>query len=67
MTLGEVEALLRLLAEWEREELALLMRERHEAERSRWLHCYNSNKLPTGALRRHHHGNGNSNFNNQSD
>ena len=33
MTTAEVEALLRLLAEWEREELELLMRERREAER----------------------------------
>ena len=34
----EVQALLRLLAEWEREELELLMRERVEAERERRLH-----------------------------
>jgi len=33
MTTAEVEALLRLLAEWEREEIILLMRERREAER----------------------------------
>jgi hypothetical protein len=33
MTKAEVEALLRLLAEFEREELVLLMRERMEAER----------------------------------
>jgi hypothetical protein len=33
MTLEEVQALLRLLAEWEREELELLMQERREAER----------------------------------
>ena len=38
MTLEEVQALLRLLAEWEREELELLMRERVEAERERRLH-----------------------------
>ena len=34
MTTAEVEALLRLLAEWEREELELLIQERHDAERS---------------------------------
>ena len=33
MTIPEVEALLRLLAEWERRELMLLMLERREAER----------------------------------
>jgi hypothetical protein len=33
MTTAEVEALLRLLAEMEREEMELLMRERREAER----------------------------------
>ena len=33
MTLEEVQALLRLLAEFEREELELIMRERLEAER----------------------------------
>ena len=33
MTTAEVEALLRLLAEWERDELELLMQERREAER----------------------------------
>jgi hypothetical protein len=33
MPLEEVQALLRLLAEWEREELELLMQERREAER----------------------------------
>ena len=33
MTLEEVQALLRLLAEFEREELELIMRERREAER----------------------------------
>jgi hypothetical protein len=32
MTLEEVQALLRLLAEFEREELELIMRERREAE-----------------------------------
>jgi hypothetical protein len=38
MTTAEVEALLRLLADMEREELALLMRERREAEREGRLH-----------------------------
>ena len=38
MTTAEVEALLRLLAEWEREELELLMQERREAEREGRLH-----------------------------
>ena len=38
MTTAEVEALLRLLAEWEREELELIMRERREAERVRRFH-----------------------------
>jgi hypothetical protein len=38
MTTAEVEALLRLLAEMEREELVLLMRERREAEREGRLH-----------------------------
>jgi len=38
MTLEEVQALLRLLAEFEREEMVLLMREWHEAERSGLLH-----------------------------
>ena len=38
MTLEEVQALLRLLAEFEREELDLLMRERREAERVRRFH-----------------------------
>ncbi len=38
MTLEEVEALLRLLAEWEREEMELIMRERREAERAGRLH-----------------------------
>jgi hypothetical protein len=33
MTREEVESLLRLLAEWEREELELVMQERREAER----------------------------------
>jgi hypothetical protein len=34
------EALLRLLAEWERQELALLMLERREAERQGRLHLF---------------------------
>ena len=38
MTTAEVEALLRLLAEWEREKLELVMRERMEAEREGRLH-----------------------------
>jgi hypothetical protein len=38
MTTAEVEALLRLQADMEREELALLMRERMEAEREGRLH-----------------------------
>ena len=38
MTTAEVEALLRLLAEWEREELELLIQERREAEREGRLH-----------------------------
>ena len=38
MTPEEVQALLRLLAEFEREELNLLMRERREAERVRRSH-----------------------------
>ena len=38
MITAEVEALLRLLAEWEREELELLMQERREAERQGRLH-----------------------------
>jgi len=38
MTTAEVEALLRLLAEWEREELELLIQERCEAERQGRLH-----------------------------
>jgi hypothetical protein len=38
MPLDEVHALLRLLAEWEREEMALLMRERQEADRKGRLH-----------------------------
>jgi hypothetical protein len=38
MTTAEVEALLRLLAEWEREELEMLSQERHEAEREGKLH-----------------------------
>jgi hypothetical protein len=35
MTRQEIEALLKLLAEWEREEMDLLMQERWEAERGR--------------------------------
>ena len=38
MTTAEVEALLKLLAEWEREELELVLKERREAERERRLH-----------------------------
>jgi hypothetical protein len=38
MTLKEVQALLRLLADMEREEMELIMRERREAERKGWLH-----------------------------
>jgi hypothetical protein len=38
MTTAEVEALLRLLANWEREELEQVMQERHEAERVGRLH-----------------------------
>ena len=38
MTLDEVQALLRLLADMERDEMELLMRERMEAEREGWLH-----------------------------
>ena len=38
MTIEEVEALLRLLAEWEREELELIMQERREVERQGRLH-----------------------------
>jgi len=38
MTLEEVQALLRLLAEFEREEMVLIMRERKEAEREGRLH-----------------------------
>ena len=38
MTTADVEVLLRLLAEWEREELELLMQERREAEREGRLH-----------------------------
>jgi hypothetical protein len=38
MTRQEIEVLLRLLAEWGRRELALLMLERHEAERQGKLH-----------------------------
>ena len=35
MTHQEIEALLKMLAEWEREELELLMQERREAEGNR--------------------------------
>jgi len=35
---SEVEALLRLLADWERDELELVMQERREAEREERLH-----------------------------
>ena len=38
MTLDEVQALLRLLAEFERKELKLLMRERREVELTGRLH-----------------------------
>jgi hypothetical protein len=38
MTQAEIAALLRLLAEWERRELALLMLERRKAERQGRLH-----------------------------
>jgi len=38
MTTEEMEALLRLLAEWEREEMELIMLERQEAERRGRLH-----------------------------
>ena len=38
MTIAEIEASLRLLAEWERRELMLLMLERRETERQGWLH-----------------------------
>jgi hypothetical protein len=38
MTLEEVQILLRLLAEYEQEELELIMRERREAEREGRLH-----------------------------
>jgi hypothetical protein len=38
MTREEVQALLRLLAEWEREELELVMQERREAELEGRLH-----------------------------
>jgi hypothetical protein len=38
MTRQEIEALLRLLAACEREEMVLLMRERREAERDGLLH-----------------------------
>jgi hypothetical protein len=38
MTTAEVEALLRLLADMEREELELVMQERREGERQGWLH-----------------------------
>jgi hypothetical protein len=42
MTTGELQALLRLLAEWEGEELELVMQERREAERQGRLHSENS-------------------------
>jgi hypothetical protein len=38
MTRAEIQSLLRLLAEWERQELALLMLERRLAEREGRLH-----------------------------
>jgi hypothetical protein len=38
MTLDEVQALLRLLAEWKWEDMALLVLERIEAERDALLH-----------------------------
>ncbi len=38
MNIVEMQALLRLLAGWERQELALLMPERREAERQGLLH-----------------------------
>jgi hypothetical protein len=38
MTTAEVEALLRLLAEWEREELVLSMQERLKAEQEQRLY-----------------------------
>jgi hypothetical protein len=38
MSIAEVEALLRLLADWERQELALLMLEWREAERQGRMH-----------------------------
>jgi hypothetical protein len=38
MTLEEVQALLRLLPEWEREEMELIMQERREVEREGTLH-----------------------------
>ena len=37
-TTAEIVALLKILAEWERQELALLMLERREAEREGRLH-----------------------------
>ena len=39
ITTAEVEALLRLLADMEREELELISQERHEAERQDWPYC----------------------------
>ena len=38
MTRQEIEALLKLLAKWERDEMELLMQERREAEREGRLH-----------------------------
>jgi hypothetical protein len=38
MNIVEIESLLRLLAEWERQELALLMLERRQAEQEGRLH-----------------------------
>ena len=38
ITTEEVQALLKILAEWEQEELELLMRERIEAERESRIH-----------------------------
>lgn len=38
MTIEEVEALLRLLSQWEREELELVVQERREADRLGQLH-----------------------------
>ena len=38
MTTQEIEVLLRLLANWKRQELVLLMFERRLAEQMEWLH-----------------------------